>query len=197
MSEQHNGVPEGTDDIHDGVGTYDVVLLIESELSAADAARVHSLHSTIEDQVVYHVLVPVEDAAARVEQSLGLLSAGEMMATPGITLSQEEAEAVRQECQERSESELGGCMSKLAESGAQVHGCVVAGNPVDALADKVAEVNAREVIILTRPHVVAEFFHVDWTSKARRRLGVPILHLLERESFDEQAGGTGEGITGL
>ena len=46
--------------------------------------------------------------------------------------------------------------------------------------------------------MVAEFFHLDWTSKARRRLGVPILHLLEHENFDEQAEGYGnEGITGL
>ena len=59
-----------------------------------------------------------------------------------------------------------------------------------------AEVSAAEVIILTQPHVVAEFFHVDWTSKARRKLGVPVLHLLEHENFDEQAG-EGEGISGF
>ena len=58
------------------------------------------------------------------------------------------------------------------------------------------EVNAAEAIILTRPHVVSEFFHLDWTSRARRKLGVPVLHLLEHETFDEQAGG-GEGVTGL
>ena len=57
-------------------------------------------------------------------------------------------------------------------------------------------VDGREAIILTRPHVVAEFFHLDWTSRARRKIGVPVLHLLEHESFDEQAGG-GEGVTGL
>ena len=50
------------------------------------------------------------------------------------------------------------------------------------------EVDGREAIILTRPHVVAEFFHVDWTSRARRKIGVPVLHLLEHENFDEQAG---------
>ena len=56
------------------------------------------------------------------------------------------------------------------------------------------QTQAAEVIILTRPHVVAEFFHVDWTSRARRKIGVPVLHLLEHESFDEQAGG-GEGAS--
>ena len=34
------------------------------------------------------------------------------------------------------------------------------------------------------------------SSQARRRIGVPVLHLLEHESFDEQAGG-GEGDSGV
>ena len=72
-------------------------------------------------------------------------------------------------------------------------GCV---DPIQALAKKVADVDAREAIILTRPHVVSEFFHLDWTSRARRKLGVPVLHLLEHETFDEQAG-EGEGISGF
>ena len=63
------------------------------------------------------------------------------------------------------------------------------GSPVDELAKKVAAVDGREAIVLTRPHVVAEFFHLDWTSQARRKLGVPVLHLLEHQSFDEQAEG--------
>ena len=72
------------------------------------------------------------------------------------------------------------------------------GTPLPTAVDVTAEIDGREAIILTRPHVVAEFFHLDWTSKARRRLGVPILHLLEHESFDEQAEGYGsEGVTGL
>jgi hypothetical protein len=72
----------------------------------------------------------------------------------------------------------------------------VAADPVDALADTVKEAGAAEAIILTRPHLVSEFFHLDWTSRARRKLGVPVLHLLEHETFDEQAG-PGEGVTGF
>ena len=47
------------------------------------------------------------------------------------------------------------------------------------------------------PHVVAEFFHLDWTSRARRKIGVPCLHLLEHESIEEQSAGGGEGVSGL
>ena len=95
-----------------------------------------------------------------------------------------------------SDADLAACVAALEAAGAQAHGVVTTEPPVDALIAKVAEVDAREAIILTRPHVVAEFFHVDWSSRARRKLGVPVLHLIEQETFDEQAGG-GEGVTGL
>ena len=38
--------------------TYDVVLLVEQELSAADAAQVRSLHEGLDEPVTYHVLLP-------------------------------------------------------------------------------------------------------------------------------------------
>ena len=41
-------------------------IFTEKFLSAADAQQVRSLHEDIEDQVVYHVLLPVEDASARI-----------------------------------------------------------------------------------------------------------------------------------
>ena len=75
-------------------------------------------------------------------------------------------------------------------------GEIVHEAPIDALAASVQKFDGREAIILTRPHVVAEFFHVDWTSRARRKIGVPVLHLLEHETLAEQAAGGGEGISG-
>lgn len=177
---------------------YDVVLLIEQELTAQDAAQVHSLHEGLDQPVTYHVLLPLEDAAARIESAMGSLTAGDMLASPTMPMSEVDLEAVRKDCVDRSDSELQRTLDALRASGAVAHGQVVVDPPIDALAAKVTEVDGREAIILTRPHVVAEFFHLDWTSKARRRLGVPILHLLEHENFDEQAEGFGdEGVTGL
>jgi hypothetical protein len=176
--------------------TYDVVLLIEQELTSLDAAQVHSLHEGIEEPVAYHVLLPLEDAAARIEASMGSLAAGEVMASPAMVMSDVDLESVRRDCEERSEGELARTLEALTSAGAVATGEVVTDPPIDALAAKVTEVDGREAIILTRPHIVSEFFHVDWTSKARRKIGVPILHLLEHENFDEQAG-EGEGITGF
>lgn len=184
------------DDIHDGVGSYDVVVLVEHALSADDAAQVRSLHEEIDDPVVYHVLLPLEDAAARIESAMGSLAAGEVMSSPAMVMSDVDLDAVRRDCRERSEHDLTSTLAALRKAGATAHGQVVSDPPIDALAAKVAEVDGREAIILTRPHVVAEFFHLDWTSRARRKIGVPVLHLLEHETFDEQAGG-GEGVTGV
>jgi len=196
MSENVSHEPADTGDINDGVGTYDVVLLVEQAMSSKDAEQVRSLHNEIADRVVYHVLLPVEDASARVEASLGSMGAGDVMAAPAMIPNPEDLEAIRQESKDRATADLAASIRAIEAAGGQADGTVTSAPPVDALAAKVSETDAREAIVLTRPHVVAEFFHVDWSSRARRRLGVPVLHLLEQETFDEQAGG-GEGVNGF
>ena len=177
-------------------GDYGVVLLCEQALSADDARQVTTLHQELEEPVTYHVLLPVEDAAARVEAAMGSLAAGEVMASPAMVMNQVDLDQVRNDCLDRSKRELQETLTRLREAGATAEGRVVHEHPIDALASAVADTGGREAIILTRPHVVAEFFHLDWTSRARRRIGVPCLHLLEHESPDEQAG-AGEGVTGV
>jgi hypothetical protein len=113
-----------------------------------------------------------------------------------MPLDIEEVEAVREETERESEQALRLTLEALRAAGGTAEGHVVEEDPIDALAELVSGVDAREAIILTRSHVVQEFFHVDWSSRARRKIGVPVLHLLEHENFDEQAG-AGEGVTGL
>jgi hypothetical protein len=176
---------------------YNVVLLVEQALTEADAAQVRSLHDGLDQPVDYYVIQPIEDAAARVEAALGSLSAGEFAAAPMVVMNDVDLEEVRRDCTDRSNKALDETVAHLSKTGAHATGCVTSKPPIDALADAVQERDAQEAIILTRPHVVAEFFHVDWTSRARRRIGVPVLHLLEHENFDEQAGNSGEGISGF
>ena len=82
----------------------------------------------------------------------------------------------------------------LRATGSTANGELVTGDPIDALAAKIQEVDGREAIIFTEEHFVAELLRLDWTSKARRHLAVPVLHLMEQENFDEQSGG-GEGAS--
>ena len=109
---EHTDTPN--DSIHDGQGTYDVVLLVEQALTAADAKQVRSLHAEIEDPVVYHVLLPLEDAAARIEASLGTLGAGDLMAAPALAMNDVDIEALRRECEENSSSELQQTLARAA-----------------------------------------------------------------------------------
>ncbi len=175
--------------------TYTVVLLVEQALTAADAAQVRSLHEGLDSEVHYHVLLPADDAAARVEAALGAMGTDTLPA-PTIPLDVEDVEAVREESERESQDALRATIEALHDAGAVADGELVGEDPVTALGDVVRRVDGREVIVLTRPHVVQEFFHVDWSSRARRKIGVPLLHLLEHENFDEQAG-AGEGVTGL
>ncbi len=175
---------------------YDVVLLVEQALSDLDARQVRSLHEGIDDPVTYHVLLPLDDAAARVEASLGSLSGSELLAAPQMPMEAVDLDAVREDCRERSTADLTTSVAALEAAGATVaSSALVTGPPVDELVAKVKQVDGRETIILTRPHVVAELFRLDWASKARRELDVPVLHLLEHETFDEQAAGP-DGISG-
>ncbi len=176
--------------------TYDVVLMVEQPLSAADAAQVRSLHEGLDYEVRYHVLFPAEDAAARVEAAMGALGSDNLTGAQPIPADPETIEFVREETERRSTSELQTTLEALHAAGAEADGEVVEVDPIEALAATVARVDGREAIILTRSHVVSEFFHMDWSSRARRTIGVPVLHLLEHENFDEQAG-RGEGVTGL
>lgn len=173
--------------------TYDVVLLVEQALTADDATRVRSLHEGIEEPVAYHVLLPAEDAAARVEAAMGTIGGGELLGNPGV-LAGVDIDAIEKDAKDRANRAMTATCSALTAAGATVDGAVVVGDPVDALKKKIDEVDGREAIILTRSHVIAEFFHVDWTAQARRALGVPVLHLVEHENFDEQSG-EGEGAS--
>jgi hypothetical protein len=175
---------------------YDVVLLIEQAMSEVDAHQVRSLHEGLDEPVTYHVLLPVDDAAARIEAAMGGVSGHDLVPGPSLGVPPPDLAEIAKETKDQASAELEATLDKLRAAGATAKGQLVTAQPIAALAAKVAEVDGREAIILTRPHVVAEFFHVDWTSQARRKIGVPVLHLLEHENFDEQAGG-GEGVTGV
>jgi hypothetical protein len=175
--------------------TYTVVLLVEQALTDADARQVRSLHEGLDEDVRYHVLVPAEDAAARIEAAMGSVG-GDTLTGARTMPDPQTIEAVQEATEEQSAGALKATLDALKAAGATADGAVVDDDPIDALTAAVARLDGREAIILTRSHVVSEFFHLDWSSRARRAIGVPILHLLEHENFDEQAG-SGEGVTGL
>jgi hypothetical protein len=175
---------------------YDVVLLIEKAISKADAVQVAGLHESLEEPVRYHVILPCEDAASRIETALGSIAASEVLATSAMSYPEMDLDELQREIRGEAQKALDASTRFMQATGHEVTGEVTSEEPITALARVVESRGAAEAIILTRPHVVREFFHLDWTSKARRRIGVPCLHLLEHETFDEQAG-QGEGVSGM
>ncbi len=176
---------------------YSVVVLAEQALSRGDAAEVASLHEAIEEPRHYHVLIPCEDAAVRVETTIGTLGSSEVMAAPGFDFEPDvDVRALQHDIDEHAGQEVTASVTALRDLGHAADGEFSCTDPIEALDSAVRQQQAREVIVMTRPHVVAEFLRLDWTSKARRRFGVPVLHLLEHEPLDGESGAP-EGITGM
>lgn len=159
---------------------FDVALLIERQLNNLDADQIVSLHEGLDDTVRYHLLLPVENSSDLLISSMGALG-GQIM-----PIASPDLEGVQESIAQAGQDELDASAALLLERGQQVSTSLTEDDPIDALLELVATTGASEVIILTEPHVVKEFLHVDWTSRAQRKLDVPSVHLLEHVPFDAQ-----------
>ena len=166
---------------------YDVVVLVEQPVTKWDARQIAALHHHSPEQVHYHLLMPVEDAATRVEATIGSLAASEVMGTAALYLDDADLERVHREVRAASERALAESIEAFRGADTDADGELTASDPLERLATLVRERDSAEVVILTRRHVVAEFLHVDWANRARRKLKVPILHLLAQEEPDWEA----------
>ena len=161
-----------------GEAVDDVVVLVEQPVSHVDARQVVGLHAGSKHPRHYHVLIPVEDASVRVEATIGTLATSEVLGTSSLYFGEEDLDRIRREVVESSRRAVAHSVAAFREAGASADGEVAVEDPLDRLCALVAERGSREVVVLTRPHLVAELLHVDWTSKARKRLDVPCVHLL-------------------
>ncbi|MFE9093551.1 indole-3-glycerol phosphate synthase [Streptomyces sp. NPDC007264] len=147
------------------------VLMIEKALTSADVEFVTTLHG--EEAVSFHVLLqPRGDQADRLLRAIDDIALGELdeAARERETPEGEQAAALGQQALEVS-------LSALRAAGSAAEGRLVEDHPLDALRSLVEEVEADEVLVLTDPHYVEEFFHRDWASRARHKVGVPVLKL--------------------
>lgn len=147
------------------------VLMIEKALTSADVEFVTTLHG--DEPVSFHVLLqPRGEQADRLLRAIDDVALGEL------------DEAVREhetpegeEAQSMGERALAVSLQALRATGDTADGRLIADHPLDALKAMVEETGADEVIVLTDPHYVEEFFHRDWASRARHKVGVPVLKL--------------------
>lgn len=155
--------------------TTQIVVLTEQALTAADAERLVGLHAA--DAPSYRVLVPADTRRSLLADVLDHLSLLEL---------REALEAVRgheEVTRDEADQALAASVAALTAAGGTATGAVVEGDPVQALEKALADAPADEVVVVTRPHAVEDTFHTDWASRARERLGVPVLHVYTGSSW--------------
>nr|WP_223188448.1 indole-3-glycerol phosphate synthase [Streptomyces sp. TRM68416] len=145
--------------------------MIEKALTSADVEFVTTLHG--DEPVSFHVLLqPRGDQADRLLRAIDDVALGELdeAARERLTPEGEAAKPFGEQALEVS-------LQALRASGNEAEGQLIEDHPLDALKTLVESTGADEVIVLTDPHYVEEFFHRDWASRARHKVGVPVLKL--------------------
>ena len=162
---------------------YNVAILFERQLIELDADQIASLHEGVDDEITYHRLLPVAESQIAISASMAALGAGSITPIPDPETIETLEDAIRQE----GEAGLNASLELFRARNMNATSALAEGDPLDELIDLVEQYLCDEAIILTEPHVVREFLHLDWTSRARRKLNVPTLHLLEGYTFSQQA----------
>ncbi|GAA1217066.1 hypothetical protein GCM10009665_03700 [Kitasatospora nipponensis] len=151
---------------------FKTVLMIEKALSDADVELVTTLHG--EEKVSFVVLMQPRGRQDELLRALDDVALGHL------------DKAVHEHDQAHGPTVAGESLEHslrhLRQSGAEAVGQVVEENPLDTLRAVVEETGADEVLVLTAPHFVEEFFHRDWASQARHKVGVPVLKLFASEA---------------
>jgi hypothetical protein len=149
---------------------FTTVLMIEKPLTPADVEMVTTLHG--DEQVSFVVLMQPRGDQDRLLRAMDDVALGYL-----DDAARENEVPEGQEAFPPAERALAHSLESLKAAGAEAVGEVVERHPLDALRTVVEQTHADEVIVLTAPHFVEEFFHRDWTSRARHKVGVPVLKL--------------------
>ncbi|MFJ3926748.1 indole-3-glycerol phosphate synthase [Streptomyces sp. NPDC090022] len=146
------------------------VLMIEKPLTPVDVDFVTTLHG--DDPVSFFVLMQPRGDQDRLLRAIDDVALGEL--PEAIHEGDEpEGDAARGPAAQALEYSL----EALRKKHARAVGQLIEDHPLDKLKSVVEETGADEVIVLTAPHFVEEFFHRDWASRARHKVGVPVLKL--------------------
>ncbi|MFI8104926.1 indole-3-glycerol phosphate synthase [Streptomyces sp. NPDC101118] len=146
------------------------VLMIEKPLTPVDVDFVTTLHG--DDPVSFVVLMQPRGDQDRLLRAIDDVALGEL---PEAIKEGDEPEG--DQARGPAEKALAHSLQALRDKGSEAVGQIVEDHPLDKLQSVVEETGADEVIVLTAPHFVEEFFHRDWASRARHKVGVPVLKL--------------------
>ncbi|MEV0802503.1 hypothetical protein AB0I34_32725 [Kribbella sp. NPDC050281] len=165
--------------------TYDVVVLIEREMSEGDARRVAALHARYEESVDYHLLVtsqpesgfggPLALLGSTFDDVAGVSGTAAARAASTTTTLADPLFDLGSVI-EHSSRHLRGA------SGYPVNVSITHGEVLLALKTLVKTTNSREVVVVAWPETAARFLCSDWTTRARKTLKVPRVRILEHDT---------------
>ena len=155
-----------------------IIILTEEPLTSIDVGNITDLYGPGDD-VELVLIVPSDTKRNLFVDVIDQLT---MLDLPGALRefrSQPDAQARLVEAQEV----LAISLESLAAGGARATGTVAEGDAVASLVAKVTDSGARQAVVVTRPHAVADTFRQDWAHQAQRKLGLPVLHLYSDSGF--------------
>ena len=155
-----------------------IIILTEETLTAVDVANITDLYGP-DDDIELVLLVPADTKRNLFVDVIDQLT---MLDIPGVLREFRERPDAKTVQAEASEI-LAGSLAVLEAVGANATGAVAEGNAVASLVAKVGETGARQAVVVTRPHAVADTFRQDWANQAQRKLGLPVLHLYSDSGF--------------
>lgn len=162
--------------------TYDVVVLIEREMSEGDARRVAALHARHDEPVDYHLLVsshPTEGIGGPLAllgssfADVAGLAPGAMPARTATGTALADPDSDLASVIEHSSRRLRGL------NDCRVNVSITHGEILLALRTLVKSTNSQEVVVVAWPETAARFLCSNWPANARRQLNIPRIRVLE------------------
>ncbi|MDR0626817.1 MAG: hypothetical protein LBG11_06100 [Bifidobacteriaceae bacterium] len=146
-----------------------IAVVADTDLGPSDIAQITGLYGS---GVTVQLLVPATDTEPRLRAAMDHLALGEV-SDAWATLRGHDPDAPSLQ---RAAIILRESLAELRALGLKADGEVIPGDPIAALVQTIASTKATAAVFITRPHLVGDALHEDWSSKARRALGVPVIH---------------------
>jgi hypothetical protein len=152
------------------MGVSTVAVVADVALDGSDVAQIAGLYGT--DAKLF-VLVPAGgEGEGRLMQALDHLALGEV-GEAWSAIRGRDPDALDLS---RAASILRESLAEARGAGLTADGQVAPGDPIAALVQAIDSTKAQAAVFVTAPHLVAGALHEDWSAKARRALGVPVIH---------------------
>ncbi|MDR2377939.1 MAG: hypothetical protein LBD70_00740 [Bifidobacteriaceae bacterium] len=146
-----------------------IAVVIDTALGQSDAAQLVGLYGA---GTAVQVLVPTADSEPRLRAAMDHLMLGEPAAA-WATLGGHDPDG---RSLLRARGILSDSLAVLNLAGLAADGQVIPGDPIAALVQTIAATKSQAAVFITRPHLIGDALHEDWSAKARRALGVPVIH---------------------